>query len=118
MAFLPDKMVHSKLDGYKFDKYTDRTIDNAEAFFKALQEVRELGYARNDREEYEHFMGISAPIFNYMCEPIAVINIWTVDSLHTFKELTSWSGELRASAERVTHLIGGTAPDLATLRGK
>ncbi|MDO6727682.1 IclR family transcriptional regulator [Cognatishimia sp. 1_MG-2023] len=118
LAFLPDKMIQSKLDGYEFEKFTDRTIDNSETFFEALQEVREQGYARNDREEYEHFMGISAPIFNYMCEPIAVINLWTVDSLHTFKDLTSWSGELRASADRVTNLIGGTAPDLATLRGK
>lgn len=118
LAFLPDKIIHSKIDGYEFKKFTDRTIDNSETFFKALQEVREQGYAQNDREEYEHFMGISAPIFNYMCEPIAAINIWTVDSLHNFEELTSWSDELRTSAERVTNLIGGTAPDLATLRGK
>ncbi|WP_282077751.1 IclR family transcriptional regulator [Epibacterium ulvae] len=117
MAFLPDKMIASKLDGYDFEKFTDRTIADTRSFLTALEEVRELGYARNDREEYEHFMGISAPIFNYMSEPIAVINIWTVDSLHSLDELTSWSGELRASAERVTSLIGGTAPDIASLRG-
>ncbi|GAA6206762.1 IclR family transcriptional regulator [Cognatishimia sp. WU-CL00825] len=118
MAFLPDKIIQSKIDGYTFKKYTDRTIDNADAFIEALAEVRKVGFATNDREEYEHFMGISAPIFNYVSEPIAVINIWTVDTLHSLEELTSWSGELRASAERVTRLIGGTAPDLETLRDR
>lgn len=116
LAFLPDTMLISKLDGYHFEKFTDRTIADEKAFMDALNKVREMGYAKNDREEYEHFIGISAPIFNYMNEPIAVINIWTVDTLHSLQELNSWSGELMASTERITRLIGGAAPNLASLR--
>lgn len=116
LAFLPDKLIASKLLGYEFTRFTDRTIMTTEDFRAALDVVRQNGFATNDREEYEHFFGISAPIFNYMREPIAVLNIWTVDSMHTMTDLLGWTDALMHSAAHVTDLIGGMAPEISDLQ--
>ena len=115
LAFLPDKMIASKLDGCDFERFTDRTITGAAELRGELESVRQNGFASNDREQYDHIVGISAPVFNYMSEPIAVLNIWTVYPRHTLPEIVGWADELLASTSRVTELIGGTEPDLASL---
>jgi len=111
LAFLPDAIIDSKLKDYVFERHTDRTIVDTQAFKSALDKVRVDGFAINDREEYEHFLGLSAPIFNFMGEPIAVLNIWSVHPRHSIDDLITWSPELLASTRKVTQLIGGTAPD-------
>ena len=110
MAFLPDEILASKLQGYEFTKFTDRTITDLTAFKATLDQVRADGFAYNDREEYDHFHGISAPIFNYLGEPTAVLNIWTLVQSHPTDELLSWAPALMDATQRVTGLIGGTAP--------
>ncbi len=110
MAFLPDEIAASKLQGYVFTKFTDRTITDPAAFQEELANVRQDGFAYNDREEYDHFHGISAPIFNHLSEPVAVLNIWTLFQSHTTDELLSWAPALMAATDRVTALIGGKAP--------
>ncbi len=115
-AFMPNKIIDAKLAEYGFERYTERTITDAETFKSELETVREAGFAQNDREEYDYFGGISAPIFNYLGEPIAVLNIWCVQAQHPMSEMVGWADELMASANRVTKLVGGVRPDLATLR--
>ena len=115
MAFLPDKMIDAKFKGYGFERFTDRTITDLPAFKQTLNEVRSAGFAWNDREEYDHLVGISAPIFNYLGEPIAVLNIWTVHARHSLSDILPWSGPLKEAATNVTTLIGGTPPEIAAL---
>lgn len=112
LAFAPPQLVEERLSTYQFDRFTANTITTLDEFNEALKEVRKMGYARNDREEYDHLVGISAPIFNYMREPIAVLNIWTLHHRHSIDKLSRWSDELIASANRVTELIGGLAPEV------
>ncbi len=116
LAFLPDKVIASMLREYDFKRYTARTLSNASAFVDELEHVRECGFATNDREEYDHFLGISAPIFNYSGEPIAVLNIWSVYPRHSMDDLLGWCDELKASADKVTDLIGGIRPDIHDLK--
>ena len=110
MAFLPDEVITSRLHEYEFTRFTDRTLTTIDAFRAELEHVRTDGFAYNDREEYDHFHGISAPIFNYLAEPIAVLNIWTPFQAHPTDELLSWAPALMAATEHVTKLIGGQAP--------
>lgn len=115
MAFRPDSAIKSKLDGHHFEKYTANTITSPSKYMKVLDEVRRTGYAVNDREEYDHFVGVSAPIFNYLSEPIAVLNIWSLHQRCPLEELRTWADELMESTARVTRLIGGEAPVLEDL---
>ena len=118
MAFRPDSAIKKTLAGYDFVKFTTHTITSARKFKNVLEEVRMAGYATNDREEYEHFVGISSPIFNYLSDPIAVLNIWSLHQRCSVKELSKWAGELMDSASKVTELIGGKAPSLGYLRDR
>ena len=115
LAFLPDSAIEATLANYDFIKYTARTITSVRKFKNVLEEVRVAGYATNDREEYEHLVGISAPVFNYLSEPTAVLNIWALHQRCSVKELSKWADELMASASKVTELIGGKAPILEYL---
>lgn len=116
LAFLPNKLIASKLGGYEFTRYTDRTIADLEAFKAELENVREHGYGKNDREGYDHFLGISAPIFNYVGEPVAALSISSVYPRHSMETLIEWSEDLKSSAFRVSELIGGIMPDLSDLK--
>ncbi|MCC1491718.1 IclR family transcriptional regulator [Cognatishimia sp. F0-27] len=110
LAFLPPAILDDTLNNYSFERFTDRTITDPSAFKDELRWVRAHGFGRNDREEYEHFIGIAAPVFNYLGEPIAVLNIWTTYPRNTMDDLMGWSGALLQSAQRVTGMIGGIAP--------
>lgn len=114
-AFVPDSAIRAKIEGHEFVRYTARTITTPVQFIKALDGVRLAGYASNDREEYDHFVGISAPIFNFLCEPIAVLNIWSLHQSCPLDLLCQWADELMASTTRVTGLIGGVAPSIEQL---
>jgi len=114
-AFLPDAIVDAKMAAHDFKRFTDRTITDPAAFKATLNDVRTSGYAQNDREEYEYFNGISAPIFNYLGEPIAVLNMWCEAAQYPIDDMAQWAEELVASAERITALINGQKPDLADL---
>lgn len=115
MAFRPDSVISSRLHEHHFEKFTTNTITSPRKYLKVLKDVRQKGYAVNDREEYDHFVGISAPIFNYLSEPIAVLNVWSLHQRCPLTELEEWSGELLTSTTRVTGLIGGKAPALKSL---
>jgi len=110
LAFLPPLILDAKLNDYDFERFTERTITKRADFEAELQQVRDKGFGCNDREEYDHFLGISAPIFDYLGEPIAVLNLWSTHPRHKIKDLIDWSVELKASANRVTDLIGGISP--------
>jgi len=116
-AFIPDTEIQAKLAEHEFTRYTANTITSASKFLQALDEVRVNGYASNDREEYEHYVGISAPIFNYLHEPIAVLNIWSPHQRCPLDKLRRWAKELMISTHHVTKLIGGTAPSIEDLKG-
>ncbi len=118
LAFRPDSTIKTVLANHDFVKFTAHTMTSARKFKNVLEEVRMAGYATNDREEYEHFVGISAPIFNYLSEPIAVLNIWSLHQRCSVKELSKWAEELMASTSNVTKLIGGKAPVLEYLRDR
>lgn len=111
LAFLPPIILDAKLADYAFTPLTAQTVTSYEDFKKELQFVRDHGYARNDREEYDHFLGISAPIFNYLGEAIAVLNIWSSHPRHTIEDLMGWSDELKGSTQQITEMIGGIVPD-------
>jgi len=115
MAFRPDSAIQSRLSEHHFEKYTDNTITCAREYRKVLGDVRLSGYAVNDREEYDHFVGLSAPIFNYLSEPIAVLNVWSQHLRCPLEELEKWAPELMKSTNRVTSLIGGSPPAIESL---
>lgn len=110
LAYLPQKVLDARLKDYAFTRFTDRTITDAADFQAALAFVRSHGFGKNDREEFDHFLGISAPVFNFLGDPIAVLNIWSSFPRHSIADLIGWSDALKDSAATVTRMIGGQVP--------
>lgn len=111
-AYLDKSVITAKLNSYNFSKKTPRTITDTASYLSTLADVRKQGYASNDREEYEHLVGISVPIFNYLGEAIAAINIWSLHSENSLADLMDWRNELMTSAKKITELIGGITPHI------
>jgi DNA-binding IclR family transcriptional regulator len=107
VAFLPPQVLNQWLDQHEFTAFTDRTITSRTAFEVELEEVRNQGFSTSHRETDEYVNGISAPIFNYVGEPVASLNIWAPNFRHSYSDLLDWVSELKAAANRVTERIGG-----------
>jgi DNA-binding IclR family transcriptional regulator len=108
VAFLPPQILAAWLDRQDFPRSTKRTITSRAAFEKVLDKVRENGFATTDREEMDYVVGIAAPIFNFLSEPIAALNIWAPTNRCSLSDLLDWSDDLKSAAERVSKLIGGS----------
>ncbi len=105
-AFIPEKIRVNWLNQYEFTRSTKRSITDKDTFEKHLGEVRKQGYAYTDREEMDYVVGIAAPIFNFLDEPIAAINIWAPTNRCAVKDLFKWSDEIITSAGQISKLIG------------
>ena len=106
LAFLPAETRSAWLDKNELARYTDRTITSRQKLEADLKAVRGRGYATSDRENVEYVNGIAVPIFNYMGEPIAALNIWALTFRKSLPDLLEWAGELKDSAHRISALIG------------
>ena len=105
-AYFPAPTLDAWLNQYPFTRSTKRSITDREKFEKELKAVRKNGYATTDREEMDYVVGIAAPIFNFLYEPIAALNIWAPTNRWNISELLKWSDAIVSSANRVSRLIG------------
>lgn len=110
LAFLPAETRSGWLDRHELTRFTERTITSRERFEKELEEVRINGYATSDRENVEYVNGIAVPIFNYVGEPVAALNIWAPAFRCPLPDLLKWTDELKATALRISQkLVGAEA---------
>ncbi len=101
LAFMNPELVDNLLRGH-FEKLTDDTITDAEAFKNHLKEVKLQGIAYDHGEANKEVHAVSAPVFNYQDKPIAAISI-CVPSNRVTKILNSkLITELKETARRVS----------------
>ena len=75
LAFLPDSEREPLLKRLTLTRFNARTITNRDKLRKALQHIRETGYAVDWAEEFEGVHCVAAPVLNQHNHPIATI--WT-----------------------------------------
>ena len=108
VAYLPEPLFEAKFAKYDFFSRSDYTITSLSDFRADLEKVRKLGYATSNKEEYDYICGIAAPIFNYVGEVIASINLWGTTDETSLAELEKHTEILIKTTQKVTELIGGT----------
>ncbi len=108
VAFLSAKARTVLLDDYSFTRFTERTIVTREAFEEELAGIRYRGFATSDRENVAYVNGIAAPIFNYIGEPIAALNVWAPAFRHDLTVLLGWVDALKSAANRISETIGSS----------
>mgnify|MGYP000235824776 CR=1 FL=1 len=109
VAYLPPALFDAKFEKYDFFSRTSYTISSLDDFRADLSIVRERGYATSDKEEYDYICGVAAPIFNYVGEVIASINIWGTTEETSLEALKRHTDKLITVTQNVTDLIGGAS---------
>ena len=74
-AFLPDAEIERILNGIKLIPLRPNTIISPEAMRAELKLIRQRGYAVSYEETDFGAMGIAAPIYNHIGQPIAGLGI-------------------------------------------
>jgi DNA-binding IclR family transcriptional regulator len=74
-AFLPDSEIERILSGIKLIQLKPNTITSSETMRTELKTIHRRGYAVSYEETDFGAMGIAAPIYNHMGQPVAGIGI-------------------------------------------
>lgn len=107
LAFLDPERLAARLHDLEIRPLTERTVANNEELEASLAETRRNRFAVNDREEFDHIIGIAVPIFNHREEVTAAVSLFTVTDLATLPELVSKIDLVRATTDRITERIAG-----------
>ena len=75
LAFQPEKTIEQILAKVRFVRYTSKTLCTRETLLKALERVRDCGYAIDDEEIELGVRCIGAPIFNESHRAIAAVSV-------------------------------------------
>ena len=112
VAHMPAPVFDAKFENYDYFARSAQTITSPGAFRDDLEAVRRRGYATCDREEYDYICGIAAPIFNFVGDVIAAINIWNTTDKATLVDLEHSADALMEVTGEVTQLIGGVGQEV------
>lgn len=107
VAFLPEPLFEAKFEQYEFFARAPNTITSLTDFRNDIETVRARGFATCNCEEYDYIVGIAAPIFNYIGEVIASVNLWATTNETDLKSLETHAVALVEMTTEITELIGG-----------
>ncbi|TLS52652.1 IclR family transcriptional regulator [Paenibacillus antri] len=105
-AFRPLEALHALLDDYTFDKRTERTIGDREAFLAELTRVRGCGFAIDDEENEPGVRCAAAPIFDHSGVAAAAISVSTMTSSVDDDALRALIDELLEAAKAISRQLG------------
>ncbi|WP_127956586.1 DNA-binding transcriptional regulator KdgR [Serratia microhaemolytica] len=75
LAWLPETEARAILANVTFERFTERTLANAEALMLELERVREQGYAEDNEEMEPGLRCFAVPIYNRMGRIIAGLSL-------------------------------------------
>src|SRR5690606_33646351 len=110
LAELTDEQIESYVQRSGGRAYTARTITRRPGLQAELVDVRKNGIAYDEGEFGLEVRCAAVPVYSFTGQVAGAIGIscpiWRL-SLQAFQEMTS---EVRASAEKLTGLLGGVTP--------
>ncbi len=75
LAFLAEDRIADIIRRTRFERFTPRTIANAEALRAEIEKTRRRGYAVDDEELEEGLRCIAVPVLDAQRQPVAAISI-------------------------------------------
>jgi len=75
LAFLPEERAAEVVKRIRFERFTHRTIANAEALRTEMEKTRRRGYAVDDEEFEEGLRCIAVPILDAQRQPVAAVSV-------------------------------------------
>jgi len=91
-------------------RFTDHTIDNPGDFRKALEVIRQQGYALDDEEHAVGLRCVAATIFDEHETALAAISLSGPKARIDDRRLLELGAAVRDTAQRITAALGGRLP--------
>jgi len=108
LSKLSDKELNTLLAGYRFERYTENTLQDLAALKYHLREVRAQGWAIDNEEHQPGQRCIAAPIYDYRGEVIASISASGPVSLLPDERLPELVETVKKSAIQISQHLGYT----------
>ncbi len=107
LAHVDEARRRAWLAGAVFERWSERTITDRDAFEAELHRVRDAGYATCDREEFLRVVGIAAPVIGHGDATVAAISLWTTVDRAGLPDLLNHRTALVAAARALSERLGG-----------
>jgi len=109
MAYYPPQHLDEIL-GSQLERYTPRTLTDANALGEELERIRARGWAVDDEERTIGMRCVAAPVFNQSGEAVAGLSLSGPSVRVTPDRDEEYGAMVRAAADAITGSIGGTLP--------
>lgn len=106
LAHLDDEEVERIYPNEQLATLTDKTISRKRDLKRALEEVREKGFAIDDEESSDGVWAIAAPIRNRNGRPIAALSVAAPRSRVNEERVGEWRRVLCEGAEEISQTLG------------
>ncbi len=110
LAFLPEERIADIIRRTRFERFTHRTIANAEGLRAEIEKTRRRGYAVDDEELEEGLRCIAVPILDAQRQPVGAVSI----SGPSFRVTAQ---KLPAIANHLLHCVRGISADMGFIAG-
>ncbi len=108
LAYQPKKIQDLILNKTNFEKYTENTLDSAEALIQELTAIKKQGYGIDNEEREEGVTCIAAPVFDCYDEAIASISISLPTSRLREKQIPSIIKNVMDVSKELSNGLGYT----------
>jgi DNA-binding IclR family transcriptional regulator len=106
LAFLPDEEVRGILDRRGCPALTTTTLTTFEQLSRTFEDVRDRGFAVDDREAEEGLRCVAAPIFDRRRRPNYAISLSGPANRFTAQAVRQMGKELRSAAASISARLG------------
>ena len=90
-----------------FERYTERTVTDAEKYLKDLQRVRDQGYAVNDGEISLEEVGIAAPVRDHRDRAVATVLMAAARYRTPSEKIKELVPQVKQAAAEISARLGG-----------
>lgn len=104
LAFASEDEIRSAIKKINFESYTEYTITSIEKYIDELKEVRQKGYAKDDRENAMHQIAAAAPVFDHTGKAVAAISC--VGLYEESVNLDDLGEIVRQEANKISYALG------------
>ncbi len=106
IAFFPGEKIEEYFNNVEFVAYTSDTIVDKDILMKQMEEVRELGYARDDEEYINNMSCISAPVFDNTGLSVASVCISGISGIIEVDKMEEMIIEVKRTAMEISQRMG------------
>ena len=110
LAWKSESWLENYLAHVKRERFTGKTLTDAEDLRRELEVIRIQGYAVDNHEHHTDVVCIAAPVFDVDNQVLAAIGIAAPDYRFSLEKALSYSGEILRCAARITEKLGWHYP--------